>query len=89
MIVLTDGVPNVGLGSNNPYYSDTTITQTREELQSLTDSNIQVITMLTGIDDEDYVPLGVSKSFGQIIKASTQKEKERFVLGNTCSQQTH
>lgn len=68
MIVLTDGVPNVGLGSNNPYYSDTTITQTREELQSLTDSNIQVITMLTGIDDEDYVPLGVSKSFGQIIQ---------------------
>ena len=68
MIVLTDGVPNVGLGSNNPYYSDTTITQTKEELQSLAESNIQVITMLTGIDDEDYVPVGVQKSFGQIIE---------------------
>lgn len=68
MIVLTDGVPNVGLGSNNPYYSDRTITQTREELQSLAESNIQVITMLTGIDDEDYIPIGATKTFGQIIQ---------------------
>ena len=68
MIVLTDGVPNVALNSNNPYYSDTTISQTKEQLQNLSDSGIKITTMLTGIDDEDYVPVGVTKSYGEIIE---------------------
>ena len=68
MIILTDGVPNVGLNSNNPYYSDTTITQTYNKLLELSNSNINIMTMLTGIEAEDYVPAGVSKSYGQIIQ---------------------
>ena len=68
MIVLTDGVPNVALNSNNPYYSDTTITQTKNKLQELSNSGISITTMLTGISDENYVPLGVTKSFGEIIR---------------------
>ncbi len=68
MIVLTDGVPNVAIDSNNPYYSDTTITQTKEQLQTLENDGIQITTMLTGIDDESYVPNGVTKSFGEIIE---------------------
>ena len=68
IIVLTDGVPNVAIDSNNPYYSDTTITQTREQLQTLENDGIQITTMLTGIDDESYVPNGVTKSFGEIIE---------------------
>ena len=68
IIVLTDGVPNVAIDSNNPYYSDTTITQTKEQLQTLENDGIQITTMLTGIDDESYVPNGVTKSFGEIIE---------------------
>ncbi len=68
MIVLTDGVPNVAIGSNNPYYSDTTITQTKEQLQTLEADGIQITTMLTGIDDESYVPNGTDKNFGEIIE---------------------
>lgn len=68
MIVLTDGVPNIALGSNNPYYSDTTITQTKNQLKALADSGINILTMLTGIDDENYTPPSVDKNFGEIIK---------------------
>ena len=68
MIVLTDGVPNVAIGSNNPYYSDTTITQTKEQLQTLEADGLQITTMLTGIDDESYVPNGTDKNFGEIIE---------------------
>ena len=68
IIVLTDGVPNVAIDSNNPYYSDTTIAQTKEQLQTLENDGIQITTMLTGIDDESYVPNGVTKSFGEIIE---------------------
>lgn len=67
LIVLTDGVPNVAIGSNNPYYSDEVINQTNEQLQTLESQGIHIITMLTGITDENYVPTGVTKSFGQII----------------------
>ena len=68
MIILTDGVPNLAIDSKIPYYSDTTITQTKNQLQSLQDNGIQIITMLTGIDDEDYTPSGIDKNFGQIIE---------------------
>lgn len=68
IIVLTDGVPNVAIDSNNPYYSDTAIAQTKEQLQTLENDGIQITTMLTGIDDESYVPNGVTKSFGEIIE---------------------
>ncbi len=68
MIVLTDGVPNIAIDSKNPYYSDTTITQTKEQLQTLEDDGIQITTMLTGIDDESYTPSGIDKNFGQIIE---------------------
>ena len=68
MIVLTDGVPNLAIDSKNPYYSDTTIAQTKEQLQTLEDDGIQITTMLTGINDESYTPSGVNKNFGQIIE---------------------
>ena len=68
MIILTDGVPNLAIDSKIPYYSDTTITQTKNQLHSLQDNGIQIITMLTGIDDEDYTPSGIDKNFGQIIE---------------------
>ena len=67
IIVLTDGVPNIALGYNKPYYSDDVINTTKAKLIELDSQGINLITMLTGIEDENYVPQGVSKSFGQII----------------------
>lgn len=67
IIVLTDGVPNVAIDYDKHYYSDDVISKTKQELKSLGDKNISVVTMLTGISDENYVPVGVTKTFGQII----------------------
>ena len=67
MIVLTDGVPNISLGHNNPYYSDDTINATKSKLQELDSQGVKMTTMLTGINNEDDVPLGNTKTNGQII----------------------
>lgn len=67
MIVLTDGVPNVALNYNKVYYSDDVITKTKTKLEALKTANIDVITMLTGIDNPEQVPAGVTKSYNQII----------------------
>lgn len=67
MIVLTDGVPNVAIDYDKIYYSDNVIKNTKEQLQACHQQGIQLITMLTGIADESYVPVTVDKNFGQII----------------------
>lgn len=67
MIVLTDGVPNVALNYNKVYYSDDVITKTKTKLEALKTANVDVITMLTGIDKPEQVPAGVTKSYSQII----------------------
>ncbi len=67
MIVLTDGVPNIALGYNNPYYSDDVINTTKAKLQQLENEGINITTMLTGIEDEDYTPINIEKTFGEII----------------------
>lgn len=67
MIVLTDGVPNVAIDYDKNYYSDDVINKTKQQLQTLNSQKIQITTMLTGIEDESYVPATVDKSFGQII----------------------
>ena len=54
MIVLTDGLPNLAVGINDLVTYDgltDIITQTKSTLNSLT--NVDVITMLTGIDNEE------------------------------------
>jgi len=67
IIVLTDGVPNVAIDYDKNYYSDDVISKTKQELKSLEDKKINIVTMLTGISDENYVPITVKKTFGQII----------------------
>lgn len=66
MIVLTDGVPNIAVDYDKNYYSDDVISKTKQTLINTTNSGIQLFTMLTGILDETYIPLG-DKSYGQII----------------------
>ena len=67
LIVLTDGVPNVAIDYDKNYYSDDVINKTKQELINVDSKGIEVITMLTGIDNETYVPSTTTKSFGQII----------------------
>ncbi len=51
LIVLTDGVPNVILNRNSVLYDNDTISATKSEYQSIATSGINVITMLTGIQN--------------------------------------
>lgn len=71
VIILTDGVPNVSIGSND-YYSDTVINKTKTSLQSLSSITNNVFVMLTGITngDENAARLsgGDPKTFNQIIE---------------------
>lgn len=56
MIVLTDGLPNVAVGYNDLVTYDgltNVINQTKSTLKSL--NNIQIITMLTGIENEEAI----------------------------------
>lgn len=71
MIVLTDGLPNLAIGHNElgTYKGQTeVINATKATIQSL--DNVELITMLTGIDNEEaYVIQGEqSYTYGQIIK---------------------
>lgn len=71
MIVLTDGLPNLAVGHNDLVSYDgltNVITQTKTTLKSLSDIN--VITMLTGIDNEEAIfrqEGDNSYTYGQVI----------------------
>lgn len=67
IIVLTDGVPNVAIDCTD-YYSDTVITKTNQQLKDLETKGIEVITMLTGINNESSTPGISDKTYGQIIE---------------------
>ena len=67
MIVLTDGVPNVALNYDKVYYSDDVIAKTKAKLEALKKANVNVITMLTGINTPEGTPTGASKTYNQII----------------------
>lgn len=65
MIILTDGVPNLAVGKNE-LFSAEGIAQTKTTLASM--SKVEIITMLTGIEDEDAYPIGNEYTYGQIIE---------------------
>lgn len=67
LIVLTDGVPNVAINYDKNYYSDDVIAKTKSKLQSISSSNINIITMLTGIADDSIIPTTTTKSYAEII----------------------
>lgn len=68
VIVLTDGVPNVALDYDGTYYSDDVINKTKAQLQALDTAGYYVITMLTGITEEDAQPIPDGKTYGEIIE---------------------
>lgn len=67
IIILTDGVPNVAFDFGGNYYSNDVINKTKTELLNAKTKSINIITMLTGISDEDYIPMTDGKSFKEII----------------------
>ena len=66
MIVLTDGVPNIALGVDD-VFSDNVISRTKTKIQHFKNSNINLITMLTGITNEDSNPGIGNRTYRQII----------------------
>ena len=60
IILLTDGVPNISLGSNKILYSGTTATNTKNALKNLVDSNIQIISMMTGVTNDIETQSGMT-----------------------------
>lgn len=69
MIVLTDGVPNIALNYDGNYFSDDCISKTNASLKKIESAGIQLITMLTGIDNPDEKPMpGIEKTYAQIIQ---------------------
>lgn len=67
IIVLTDGVPNLAIDYDGEYYSDDVISKTNQALKNIEQNNISIITMLTGINNPEYVPIEGGKSNGEII----------------------
>ena len=67
MIVLTDGVPNIALDYDNKYYSDVVIEKTKAKLETIKNSGINLITMLTGIDDPNGKPVATDRTYAEII----------------------
>lgn len=51
IILLTDGVPNISLGTNKIEYSGTTATNTKNALTKLNNNKIQILSMMTGVTD--------------------------------------
>ena len=52
IVLLTDGVPNISLGSNKILYSGVTATNTKNALISLDSKGIQVLSMMTGLTND-------------------------------------
>ena len=55
VILLTDGVPNTAVGGPILSYSGEITTKTKATLQSIIDKNINIVTVMTGVDSS-YMP---------------------------------
>lgn len=51
IVLLTDGVPNISLGSNKILYSGVTAENTKNALLNMNSKGIQVLSMMTGLGD--------------------------------------
>lgn len=51
IVLLTDGVPNISLGSNKILYSGVTATNTKNALLNISSKGIQILSMMTGLGD--------------------------------------
>lgn len=58
IILLTDGVPNISLGSNKIQYSGTTATNTKNALIKLSTDGIQILSIMTGVTTDTETQTG-------------------------------
>lgn len=68
MIVLTDGIPNIAVDYDKVYFSDDVIAKTSQQLKSLEQNGVKLITMLTHINNENAKPGSNGKTNAQIIE---------------------
>lgn len=62
IILLTDGVPNISLGSNKILYSGQTSINTKNALTKLNNDGIQILSMMTGVN-EDVETMQTNKTY--------------------------
>ena len=65
MILLSDGVPNVSLGSNRILYSGETSTRTKAKLQSLANEGVTIFTVMAGVNSTS-IAAGTEKTYREI-----------------------
>jgi len=65
IVLLTDGVPNISLGSNKILYSGVTATNTKNALQKLDNDGIQILSMMTGVTT-DVETAQTNKTFKEL-----------------------
>ena len=52
IVLLTDGVPNISLGTNQILFSGTTAANTKNALKKFSDDGIKIISMMTGVTND-------------------------------------
>lgn len=65
IVLLTDGVPNISLGSNKILYSGATATNTKNALEKLDSDGIQILSMMTGVTT-DVETAQTNKTFKEL-----------------------
>ncbi len=68
LIILTDGIPNVMLNRNSVSYDEQTISATKTEYNSIISNGIEVITLLSGIEDDLATVPGTQYTYGGYIE---------------------
>ena len=69
IVVLTDGLPNVAIGDNKAYFSDSIMNTTKEELKSLSSITNNVYIMLTGVTEGDKtIETNPTKTYNQYLQ---------------------
>ena len=68
LIILTDGIPNVILNKNEVTYNEDVISATKKEYDSIVSSGIEVITLLSGIEDDTATIPNTEYTYGEYIE---------------------
>lgn len=66
MIIISDGLPNTAVGGPTITYSGETAVKTRAKLTEIQKNNINIFTVLTGVNTNDMSPAG--KTYAELAK---------------------
>lgn len=77
IILLTDGVPNISLGTNKIQYSGDTAINTKNALSELSNNGINIISMMTGVTTDTETQTG--KTYKELAEEVFGTPEEPFV----------